>query len=123
MALHREGRFSASQFERILDVIGRYGDRALKFIWEHKGALVVTGVLAKFLHEPELFINGAKDITAVFAAEVGRTAATTASNVVADVAGHINWNLWVGIILGVIGLKWGVLTWWKSRRQRKAVEA
>ncbi len=123
MVLHRERWFSASQLEQILDVIGRHGGSALEFIWKHKGALAVTAVLAKFLHDPEPFLSGAKDITALLAGEVGKATATTMTGVGSEIAGHINWNLWLGVILGVIGLKWGMVTWWKSRRQRKAVEA
>lgn len=123
MALHREGHFTAPQFEQILDVIGRHGGSALDFIWKHKGALAVTAVLVAFLNDPDPFITGAKDVTALLAGEVGKAASTTMTSVGSEIAGHINWNVLVGAVMAFIGLKWGVVTWWKSRRQQKAVEA
>jgi hypothetical protein len=48
--------------EELLAVIGRYGDRAMQFIWRHKGTLTVAAVLAAFLADPEPFIYGAKDL-------------------------------------------------------------
>jgi hypothetical protein len=46
----------------LLDVIGKYGNRAAEFIWEHKGALAVGTVLAAFLADPEAFLNGTKEL-------------------------------------------------------------
>ncbi len=51
------------QTEAILALIGRGGDRAMNFIWEHKGSLTVATTLTAFLADPEPFIDGSKDIT------------------------------------------------------------
>jgi hypothetical protein len=50
---------------KLLGVIARYGDDAMNFVWRHKGTLAVSAALAAFLADPEPFITGAKDITAV----------------------------------------------------------
>jgi len=46
----------------LLDVIGRHGDRAMDFIWKHKGALTVSAVLASFLADPEPYLNGSRQL-------------------------------------------------------------
>jgi hypothetical protein len=48
--LARTGRWS-----ELLAVIGRYGHRALTFVWRNKGALTVTTVVTAFLDDPEPF--------------------------------------------------------------------
>src|SRR6185503_5178963 len=55
----------------LLEVIGRYGDRAMEFIWRHKGALAVSVVLA-FLADPGPFLDGARDLAAVAAEAAAR---------------------------------------------------
>ena len=47
----------------LLEVVATYGDRAMDFIWKHKGALAVTAALTAFLANPEPFIDGTADIT------------------------------------------------------------
>ena len=47
--------------QEVLDVIGRYGDRAMTFVWEHKGALATTAGLTAFLANPEAVMNGTRE--------------------------------------------------------------
>jgi len=70
---------AAGKADELLEVIGKYGDRAADFIWKHKGALAVATVAVAFLRDPEPFIDGIKDIAEVAvrpidlaAKEVGR---------------------------------------------------
>src|SRR5947208_3262448 len=44
----------------VLAVVGRHGDRALDFVWRHKGALAVGAVLAEFLADPAPFLDGTR---------------------------------------------------------------
>lgn len=44
--------------DELLAVVERYGDRAMAFIWRHKGSLAVASVLAVFLNNPEPFLDG-----------------------------------------------------------------
>jgi hypothetical protein len=72
--------------QEVLDVIGRYGDRAMNFVWEHKGALATAAGLTAFLANPEAFING----TAKMAQIVGENAIKP---VVTEVARGTNWTI------------------------------
>jgi hypothetical protein len=54
--LRRMGRV-----EEVLGVVERYGDRALDFVWRHKGALTVGTLLAAFLRDPASFLGGTRE--------------------------------------------------------------
>jgi hypothetical protein len=61
--LDRSGELTRiGRTDAILDVVGRSGDRALDFVWRHKGALVVGTVLATFLNDPGPFLDGTRDL-------------------------------------------------------------
>jgi hypothetical protein len=51
--------------DELLEVVFRYGDRAMEFIWKHRDALAVSAALIAFLKDPEPFLNGIKDITQI----------------------------------------------------------
>ena len=51
----------------LMNVVGKYGDNAMSFVWKNKGALLVGTALAAFLADPEPFINGTKDLATVAA--------------------------------------------------------
>lgn len=51
----------------LLDVVAKYGDRAMEFVWKNRRPLAVTAALAAFLANPEPFIDGRVDITKVVA--------------------------------------------------------
>ena len=74
---------SAACTPELLAVVARFGDRAMGFIWDHKGALAVSATLAAFLADPRPFLDGAKSLAGTVArplAEVpGRVAANVAS--------------------------------------------
>lgn len=58
-----EGVLSATgRSAELLPVLRRYGDPAMDFVWQNKGALAVTSVLATFLLDPQAYISGAKDL-------------------------------------------------------------
>jgi hypothetical protein len=48
--------------DELLSAIERHGDRALDFVWRHKGVLVVGTLLAAFLQDPEPFLSGAREL-------------------------------------------------------------
>ena len=54
----------------LLSVMEKYGNPACDFVWRNKGTLSLTVAAGAFLADPEPFISGAKDITAVVS---GRT--------------------------------------------------
>lgn len=77
----------------MLAVIEKYGDKAMEFIWKHKGALAVTATLAVFLAEPEPFINGAKEITQTVVRPIAEVPAIVAKEGTAEVARNTNWTV------------------------------
>lgn len=114
--LQRGRHFSDSQFRQILDVVGEYGDRALRFIWEHKGTLALASVFVAFVADPQPFIDGTKDLTGL----VMQTAAEQAGETVRSVFAMIRWNVWIGVLLAVVGAKILIRQGWKMYCQRKA---
>ncbi|MBA4017242.1 MAG: hypothetical protein C0483_08720 [Pirellula sp.] len=50
---------------QLLDVVARYGDAGMNFIWKNKGALAVSATLAAFLANPQPFIDGTKDLAQI----------------------------------------------------------
>jgi hypothetical protein len=100
----------------ILDVIGKYGDRAADWVWRNKGALVVVSVAAAFVANPELFLSGAVEVVRVGSEHILRPVAERAAE-------SINWNLWVPVALvvcfGMIGLRFG-WRWLLPKRQHVA---
>jgi len=49
----------------LLEIVGKYGDRAADFVWKHKGALTITATLAAFVANLDPFLNGVTDIAKV----------------------------------------------------------
>lgn len=76
--------------EELLEVIAKYGDRAMAFVWSNKGALATTAGLAAFLANPEAFINGAKDITQIVGESAVKPLAQAPGAVAAEVAKGTN---------------------------------
>jgi hypothetical protein len=94
--LARSGRWG-----ELVAVIERHGDRAMDFVWRHKGALTVSAILATFLAEPEVFLGGGREL-------IGG-AAREATQPLADVADAAA-SRWMNIARSaVVGLAWLVL--------------
>src|SRR5262245_23326556 len=91
----------------IFAVIEKFGDRACEFLWRNKGTIFIAGMLAAFLHDPQPYLDGVKQLVVQPASEVAR-----------DAAGHTNWT--VVVIVGMLiasawaGIRWGLV----SRRPR-----
>ena len=95
--LARSGRW-----DELLAVIERHGDRAMDFVWRHKGALAVATVLGTFLADPEAFLGGGREL-------IGK-AAREATQPLADAADAAA-SRWMNIARSVVivGLAWLVL--------------
>ncbi len=87
--------------DELLDVIRKYGDAAMEFIWKNKGALTVTAALIAFLSNPEAFINGTLKLAEV----VGHT---TVEPMITHVASRINWTLLLIVAMLLGGGIWGL---------------
>ena len=96
-ALARSGRWG-----ELLAVIERHGDRAMDFVWRHKGALAVTTVLGAFLAEPEAFLGGGRELIGGAAQEAAQPIALMAGTAA---------SRWMNIARSavVVGLAWLVL--------------
>jgi hypothetical protein len=95
--LARSGRWG-----ELVAVIERHGDRAMDFIWRHKGALTVTTVLGTFLADPEAFLGGGRELIGGAAREATQPLAD-----VADAAASRWRNIARSVV--VVGLAWLVL--------------
>jgi hypothetical protein len=98
---------SSGRTAEIFSVIEKFGDRACEFLWRNKGTIFLAGVLAAFLHDPQPYLDGIKQLVVQPASEIAR-----------DAAGRTNWTLVVvvSVLIGSawIGIRWG----WASRRPR-----
>jgi hypothetical protein len=53
--------------DELLGVVGKFGNRAVDFIWKHKVELAAGATLIAFLENPEPYLSGARDLTKVVA--------------------------------------------------------
>ena len=98
--------------EELLAVIEKYGDKAMEFVWKHKGALAVGATLTAFLAEPDAFINGAKDLTQITTENVVKPVVQPLAEVpktivkesAAEVARKTNWTLVFLAIIAALAL-------------------
>ena len=102
--------------EQLLGVVGKYGDKAATFVWEHKGALAVGTVLTAFLADPEPFIDGTVRLAEPIAEVPGKIvdgvvapiAQAPANAVVAvsdQVAKKTNWTVILSLLgVGLLGI-------------------
>ena len=70
----------------LLAVVGRYGDRAMTFVWRHKGALTISALLAAFLADPEPYLDGGRTLAEDAAAAVVTPIAAPAAAAAAGLA-------------------------------------
>jgi hypothetical protein len=99
---------TGEQSASLLDVVAKYGDKAMDFIWRNKGALSVTTGLTAFLHDPEPFIQGTKDLAVDGVKPVG-----------IEIAQHTNWTpVLIAIVLAGAGLV-ALRTWTRPRRDSR----
>jgi hypothetical protein len=100
--------------QALLDVVGRYGDRAMDFVWRNKGALATASVLAAFLANPEPFLDGVVDISG----QVAENALRPLSEVPAEVARGTNWTVVILTCLALLSI--GIASRWHWRKKRSS---
>ena len=84
----------------LLGVVGKYGDEAMKFIWKHKGALAVGATLTAFLHDPEPYLRGAKELIV--------------EPIVSPIVRAVNWTLLALALLFILAFP-RILRAWRNR--------
>jgi len=106
--MHKSGELARiGRTDELLDVVGRYGDQAMEFIWNHKGKLASAALLAAFLADPEPYINGAAKLGAVVVAPVVEGSKTAAREMVRSV----NWSLIVLLAAGGVVVLLALRAW------------
>lgn len=100
----------------LLAVVGRYGDRAMDFIWRNKLTLAGGTALAAFVANPEPFLDGTRQL-------VENTVETVATNVGKPIAEQLgDAKQWTWRILAIAAML--ILFWaWKTRGSGKAPKA
>jgi uncharacterized protein with PIN domain len=88
--------------QKLLNVVGQYGDNAMVFINKHWKALAVGTVCLAFVNDPEPFINGTKELVVDGADVIGRNVVKPLAE---GVASGTNWTIFLGIVaVGILGL-------------------
>lgn len=101
--LHESGELvKLGRTEEVLKVIGTYGDKAMQFIWKHKGALAVSSSLAVFLSEPEAVLNGTVSLVSTLATPI----VEIPRNIATEAARSLNWTWVVTLVVAVLAGMW-----------------
>jgi hypothetical protein len=94
--------------EELLEVIGKYGDPAMNWVWRNKGSLAVGTTLAAFLASPDTFLNAAQGMTRTVAENAVKPLAEVPGAVVKEGAGevarHTNWTLVFLVVIASVVL-------------------
>lgn len=100
----------------LLGVVGRYGDRAMDFIWRNKLTLAGGTALAAFVANPEPFLDGTREL-------VEKSVDSLASNVGKPIAEQLgtakDWTWRILAISAMLILFWA----WKTRGSNRAPKA
>jgi hypothetical protein len=84
---------NSGQQKEVLEVVAKYGDPAMEFIWNHKGSLAVGATLTAFVVAPEKFLNTAEGVTRTVADSVVKPIAEVPGEAVKGVAAGTNWTV------------------------------
>jgi hypothetical protein len=101
--LARIGRTDA-----LLGVVGKYGDRAMNFIWRNKGTLALGAALTAFLADPQPFLDGTVELTKTVTESVAKPLA-------AEIGRSADWTLVLPAMAAVAALLLGVKAWLRHR--------
>ena len=107
----------------VMAVIGKYGNKAMEFVWNHKGALMVSATLAAFLADPKPFIDGtvkiAEGVTDQVVAPLAQAPAEAVKEVGNGIGKGTNWTLVIGLCIGVTAAWLTLRTWLLLRNNRR----
>jgi len=119
MALEGGKLAATGRAAELLDIIAKYCDPAMDFLWRHKGVLASGVALTSFIANPEPFISGAKDITDVLAENavkpLAEVPATMAREAAGEAARNTNWTIVFVVVVLVLGGLAVLRSWRKSR--------
>jgi hypothetical protein len=90
--------------DELLETIGKYGDKAMNFIWVNKGALAVSTTLTAFLLNPEPFLDNT----------IGKFG-DIPGQIANEAAKKMNWTLVIISSAGIIGILICIKIWLNHR--------
>ncbi len=94
----------------LMNIVGKYGDDAMNFVWKNKGSLLVGTALVAFLADPEPFINGTKDLASVAANVVVEPMAK-------EIGARTNWTLTICTLAVLCMTYLGFKQWLRKPRR------
>jgi hypothetical protein len=103
----------------LLDVVGKFGNRGMDFVWRNKGTLAVSTALVAFLADPAPFIDGARDLTKVVAENTVGALAQAPVELAKEAAKKTDWTRVTVIGIGAILVLSLARTWFQHRAAMK----
>ena len=98
---------------RLFQVLAERGEAALQFVWRHKGTLAVSAVLVAFLNDPDPFLTGAADLTALAAQHAVAPLTEVPREMVGTLARSVQGKVLLGAGLSLVLIG----SWLRSRRR------
>lgn len=98
--------------DELLGVVGKFGDKAMDFIWRNKGKLAVAATLTAFLADPEPFINGAVQLGEAVVEHVAEPLAEATGESLVKSAG-----IWVPVAVVTVAIL-AAGCWLRFRRRK-----
>jgi hypothetical protein len=99
----------------LLDVVGKYGNKGMDFVWKNKAPLAVTAGLAAFLADPGPFIDGTRDLAQVVAENTVGALAQAPAELAKEAAKTTNWTLVTIVGIGAIVVLSSLRAWFRHR--------
>lgn len=97
---------------QLLDVVARYGDAGMNFIWKHKGALAVSATLAAFLADPQPFIDGTADLAQIAGENLVKPLAT-------GIGQGADWTVLGICLVSALALLAVLRSYWRHREEAR----
>lgn len=94
----------------LLDVVGKFGDKAMEFVWKNKGALLVGTALAAFLADPEPFIEGTSNLADI-------AAKSAVAPLAKEIGNRTNWTVTI-VALGMCLAAYMFAKSWMRQKRR-----
>ncbi len=97
---------------QLLEVVAKYGDAGMNFIWKHKGALAVSATLAAFLADPQPFIDGTADLAQIAGENLVKPLAT-------GIGQGADWTVLGICLVSALALLAVLRSYWRHRAEAR----
>ncbi|MEQ1828056.1 MAG: hypothetical protein ABL921_18995 [Pirellula sp.] len=95
----------------LMEVVGKYGDKAMDFVWKNKGTLMLGTAMAAFLADPEPFLNGTRELADI-------AAKTAIEPIAKEIGSHTNWTMTIIALSFCLMLYMVIKSWMKRSKLR-----